>query len=306
MAWRSIMIQNPAKLSLRRGQLKLDNDEGEFTLPLEDITALILESPQISLNSSLLSKCQEHGIVVITCDDTHTPNGVLLPFLQHSRQSKIARIQLSWTDSVRNKLWKRIIQEKIKRQADCLCLCQGKAGKQKAQHLYAMSKLVESGDIKNLEARAAKYYWQELMGKEFYRSGNCIVNSALDYGYAIIRAYIARSQVAYGLIPSFGIHHNNDLNAFNLTDDIIEIFRPFVDRNVFQMAKNEELKESEQSLSLENRQKLVSIGNMNCRIEGQIHTIANACDKISAGLVNAIECKTPQVLPVPVFIKTDN
>ena len=292
------MIQNPAKLSLSKGQLKLLNDDGEFTLPIEDITALILESPQITLSSTLLSACQEHGVSVITCDTTHIPNGVLHPFQTHSRQSRVAHIQISWTDALKNRLWQRVVQSKIINQAVCL---EKAAGKSEARRLYALAAQVKSGDPKNLEAQAARDYWPRLMGNDFRRGGSDIHNAALNYGYAVLRAFVARSQVAYGLLPTFGIHHSNQLNAFNLTDDMMEVFRPFVDYMVLMMKQDGAFDDGGDQLPKEARATLANIGNVDCRIDGNTHAIANACDKVAASLVNAIEGKTPSLLILPEF-----
>ncbi len=290
------MIQNPAKLSLSKGQLRLENDDGDYTLPVEDITALILESPQITLTSALLSHCQEQGVAVLTCDRTHTPNGVLIPFQPHSRQSRVAHIQQSWSEPLRKRLWQRIVQTKISNQALCLAAA---AGEDEAKRIYALADRVQSGDPDNIEAQAARDYWPRLMGTDFRRGGNDAVNAALNYGYAVVRAFVARSQVAYGLIPAFGIHHDSELNAFNLTDDIMEVFRPFVDRDVRAMKQDNLLKPEEDSLPSAIRQKLANMGNILCRIEGQAHTLTNACDKMAAGLVAAIEGKSAALLPMP-------
>ncbi len=292
------MIQNAANLSLSKGQLRLRNDDGEFTLPIEDITALILESPQITLSSTLLGACQNKGVIVITCDETHIPNGVLLPFQPHSRQSRVAHIQISWTDSMKGRLWQRVVESKIKNQAACLEKASGNAD---AKRLYALAGQIKSGDPKNIEAQAAREYWPRLMGDDFRRSGNDITNAALNYGYAVLRAFVARSQVAYGLLPTFGIHHCNQLNAFNLTDDMMEVFRPFVDNMVWNMRQSDELNTDEHKLGASIRQSLANIGNVNCFIDGQNHTIANACDKVAASLVNAIDGKSPALLLLPEF-----
>lgn len=299
MAWRTVMIQNPAKLSLSKGQLRLENDEGEFTLPIEDITALILESPQISLSSTLLAECQDKGVAVMTCDKTHMPNGVLLPFQPHSRQSRVARIQQSWTEPLKKRLWQRIVQNKILGQATCLDMMVG--GVESAR-LKAFAARVASGDPDNSEAQAAREYWPRLFGPNFRRHGNDNINAALNYGYAVVRAFVARAQVAYGLIPAFGIHHDNELNAFNLTDDVIEVFRPFVDHMVFGLHREGEIKPEDSSLPWGVRQKLAGVGTINCRIGGQVHTLGNACDLMAAGLVAAIEGKSAALLPVPGFL----
>lgn len=296
MAWRSVMIQNPAKLSLNKGQLKLQNADGVFTLPLEDITSIILESPQIILSSALLAACQEQAITLLTCDHTHMPNGVLLPFQPHSRQSRVAHMQIAWTEAQRNRLWQRVVQTKIRNQAACLKNISQQAA---ATHLNSLASRVKTGDPKNIEAQAARAYWTHLMGKNFRRGDLDSINAALNYGYAIIRAYVARSQVSYGLFPTFGIHHNSQVNAFNLTDDMMEVFRPFVDCMVHTMKRNDLLDVSCDCLSNEIRSTLATIGAVTCKIENNTQTIANACDKLAASLVNAIEGKNPALLSLP-------
>lgn len=292
------MIQNPAKLNLKQGQLWLENDEGEFTLPLEDITALILESPQISLSSTLLAECQDKGVAILTCDKTHMPNGVLLPFQPHSRQSRVARVQQSWTEPLKKRLWQRIIQTKIINQAACL---DRTVGGTESDRLKALATRIGSGDPDNVEAQAAREYWPRLFGKDFRRHGNDTINAALNYGYAVLRAFVARSQVAYGLIPAFGIHHDNELNAFNLSDDIIEVLRPFVDHMVFTFYREGAFKLEDMSLPREIRQKLAGIGTLNCGIGGQVHMLGNTCDLMAAGLVLAIEGKNAALFPIPEF-----
>lgn len=296
------MIQNPARLNLSKGQLQLANDDGEFTLPLEDITAIILESPQISLTSSLLAECQEKSISIITCDKTHIPNGVLLPFQPHSRQSRVARLQLSWSEPLRKRLWQRVVKSKILNQAACIDMT---AGTSHSSRLRALAERVGSGDPDNTEAQAARDYWPRLFGPDFRRGDNDSANAALNYGYAVIRAFVARAQVAYGLLPTFGIHHENELNAFNLTDDLMEVFRPFVDQLAWRLRQDGQLPAEEPLLPVAARQRLATIGNVTCQLEGQTHTLANACDRMAAGLVTAIEGKSPALLPLPELMAPD-
>lgn len=296
MAWRVLLIQNPAKLTIEHKQFALKNDEGTFTLPLEDILAVILETPQATLSSSLLSACQTNGIVCITCDESHMPNGVLLPFLQHSRASQVGHIQQSWSAPLRKRLWQRIVQTKILNQAACLDMTRG------ASHSARLKKLsarVSSGDPQNIEAQAARDYWPLLFGKGFHRGQNDLVNAALNYGYAIIRALVARAQVAYGLIPAFGVHHDNDLNAFNLTDDVMEVFRPFVDRMVFSIRESDAFSLGEEKLSKEIRQQLASIGQTPCRFSNEVHTLAHVAEMLAAALVDAIREKNTTTFICP-------
>jgi len=295
------MIQNPARLSLSKGQLRLENDGGVNTLPLEDVTALILESPQITLSSALLSACQESAVALITCDATHIPNGVLLPFQPHSRQSRVAYIQQSWSEPLRKRLWQRVVQTKINNQASCLEAARGDGS---GERLYALARRVASGDPDNIEAQAARDYFPRLYGAEFNRGSQSVINAALNYGYAVVRAFVARSQIAYGLIPAFGIHHANDLNAFNLTDDLMEVFRPMVDWQVVLMLQDG-LGETARDglLTKEFRQILANIGNALCAIKGDTHTIANAADAMAASLVSAIEKKDATLLILPEFVR---
>jgi CRISPR-associated protein Cas1 len=276
----------------------LRNDEGEHSLPLEDIAVIVLESPEITLTAALLSACMDDGVAVVTCNATHIPNGVMQPFLAHSRQSKVACVQMSWSDPLRKRLWQQIVQAKITNQARCLEHCRGEGA---AQRLFALVKQVQSGDPNNIEAQAAREYWQRLFEKGFIRGSEDSVNAALNYGYAVIRAFVARSQVAYGLLPVFGIHHQSELNAFNLTDDVMEVFRPMADALVFQMQADKELSDDGR-LSISNRQKLANLGASQCLIEKQKHNLMNACDRMAAGLVSAIENKTPALLPVAEFV----
>ena len=292
------MIQNPARLSLSKGQVLLQNDDGNYTFPLEDIAAIVLESPQVSLTSSLLAKCQDGGVPLVTCDETHIPNGVLLPFLPHSRQSKVARMQIAWSEPIKKRLGQRVVQVKSSNQAKCLQMCKGD---EDAKRIFALSKQVESGDGTNVEAQAAREYWIRLFGDDFRRDGYGTINAALNYGYAVLRAFVARSQVAYGLLPTFGIHHDNELNAFNLTDDMMEVFRPLADRRVFMMDKDGQLS-ADGTLSKENRAYLVALAQELCRIDGGKQNVLNAADKMAAGLVGAIEGKSAALIPLPEFI----
>ncbi len=301
MAWRVLLIQNPAKLTIEKRQIALRNDEGLFSLPLEDILAVILETPQATLTSSLLSACQAAGVAFITCDESHMPNGLLIPFLPHSRASQVAHLQRTWGAPLRKRLWQLIVQSKIRNQAACVDMTTGR----QTARLKKFAAEVASGDPKNNEARAARDYWPLLFGNAFHRGQNDIINAALNYGYAVVRAHVARAQVAYGLIPAFGVHHDNDLNAFNLTDDVMEVFRPFVDRDVFFMRGAGAFPPNEAALSKEARQKLAAIGEKPCRYKNEIHTLAHVAELLASTLVDAIRKKDAGVFACPEFASDD-
>lgn len=226
MAWRSLLISKPARLSVKNRQLLLEQEVGQsVTLPLEDIAVLVLETPQATLTSALLSECAAHDIAVISCDATHHPNGVLLPFLPHSRTFKVMKQQLALTLPQKKRAWQNVVQQKLRNQAACL----EQFAEGRGRFLCEQAERVGSGDPENREGTGARYYFAELFGQDFTRDQEVWHNAALNYGYAIIRAAIARSLVCHGFLPAFGLHHHSQLNAFNLADDFIEPLRPVVD-----------------------------------------------------------------------------
>ena len=218
MAWQNLLISRPARLTLKNRQLRCEQDSGEVNLALEDITSIVLESPQITLTSALIAACADENIAIITCDETHTPNGLLTSFLPHSRQAGMLRVQMAWSKPFTKRLWQLIVKQKITNQAATLKLC----GKEHAR-LNKLATEVDSGDTKNCEAQAARLYFNLLFEgvshDTFRRHGDDLPNAALNYGYAVLRAAIARELVQFGFIPALGIHHCSELNAFNLADD---------------------------------------------------------------------------------------
>ncbi len=229
MAFRNIIVENPARISVRNFQLVIKTDT-EHSLPIEDISALIIESRQSTITAAALSLLGECGCCVFMCDEKHTPCAVLTPFAQHSRQLSVMQAQLSMGEVLKKRLWQSIVKAKIKNQAECLKLCGNPAA---AEGLCAMAADVRSGDAGNLEAAAAARYFPALFGKGFTRGADNGINSALNYGYAILRGCMARSITVYGFLPAFGLHHQSGVNAFNLADDMMEPFRPLIDLMVY-------------------------------------------------------------------------
>ena len=224
MGWRSLMISRPARL--RREHFSLAIEQGEtVTVPFEDIAVIVLNHRQIVLTHPVLSACADYGIGLYALGENHQPNGVFLPFLQHTRTTRMLRFQLRASKPLIKQAWATIVRRKIENQAHCLRL----AGCRGHGRLLAMQGEVRSGDTENLEGQAAAYYFPQLFGNDFFRGENGWINAALNYGYAILRGAIARGLVAHGLHPSLGIFHASEQNAFNLADDLLEPFRPLVD-----------------------------------------------------------------------------
>lgn len=231
MVWRSVMISRPARLRREHYSLAIDQEQTAF-VPFEDIAVIVLNHREITLTHPVLSACGEYGISLFATGATHHPSGVFLPFLPHSRATRWLRLQLKLPRPVAKQAWATIVRKKIANQAACLQLAH-RAG---ADRLESYEQRVRSGDSGNLEGQAAAFYFTQLFGKDFRRNQNHFINAALDYGYAVIRGTIARAVVAHGLLPSLGLFHASEQNAFNLADDIIEPFRPLVDLFVVNFA----------------------------------------------------------------------
>ncbi|MCA9233521.1 MAG: type II CRISPR-associated endonuclease Cas1, partial [Planctomycetales bacterium] len=242
--------------------------------------------------ASLISACMDAGIVIVFSDARHTPSGLALPFHRHHRQSAVAAVQLGLNLPLKKRLWQSIVATKIENQAACLEIC-GKS----AEALRAMTKLVASGDPQNVEARAAREYWS-LLFPEFIRSDEGdLRNKMLNYGYAVVRASVARALVASGLLPCIGLFHNSATNAFNLADDLVEPFRPIVDRLVFDLSEGGA--SSTNDLSLEYRQALAAVLNADTLVADEAVTTLIATEKASQSLVRAMESASPALLCLP-------
>lgn len=294
MSWRVVLIQNRARLSLKNRQFHaVLEDDREVTVPIEDMGVLILESSQILLSSALLAELQAQNVPVLTCGSDHMPNGLMNSFHRHSRQGEIASLQVAASEPFRKRCWQKIVRAKIANQGACL----DRAGV--ARHpLKEIARQVDSGDTKNREAQAAREYFPLLFGPDFLRSAESGINSALNYGYAIVRACLGRACVAYGLLPCFGLHHKSTLNAFNLVDDLLEPFRPIVDKLVYDHLKTGR---ADDSLSKEDRAVLAMLPSHQVLVGAEVQTVVNAAEICAQSLSSAIRRKDPQQLVLPEF-----
>jgi CRISPR-associated protein Cas1 len=194
-------------------------------VPIEDLGILILGGSGITCSASLLSACAENNVAVVVSDEKHLPSAFLLPLAAHDTQTQILEAQITAQLPAQKRTWQEIVKAKIGAQANTLAFI----GAQNAI-LLNMAKEVRSGDPENLEAQAARYYWPRLFGQDFRREREGVwPNALLNYGYAIVRASVARAIVGAGLHPSIGLHHHNKYNPFCLADDLMEPLRPMVD-----------------------------------------------------------------------------
>ena len=292
MAWRGLHITQPARLSLADNQIIVARNEGEVRLPIEDIAWMVIDTPQVLLSTALIGACMDAGMVVVTTDRSHTPSGLILPFHRHHRQAEIAAIQATISTPLKKRLWQSIIQAKIGNQAAALSACG-----QDAAPLIAMARLVGSGDPDNTEARAARAYWPRLFTDFVRENSSDKRNALLNYGYAIVRSAVARALVASGLLPAFGVNHASMTNAFNLADDVVEPFRPFVDRAVWELTGRGRDKTGE--TTVEERRKLASILTETSQFGRESVTLLVATEQTAESLVRAMEQNSAALLRLP-------
>lgn len=292
MAWRGLHITRPGRLSLADHQVVVAQDAGEVRVPLEDVAWIVLDTPQATLTTALLSACMSAGVAVVACDAAHTPSGMALPFHRHHRQAAVAALQTGISTPLRKRLWQAVVQAKIRNQAAALRACGGDAAP-----LLAMAARVGSGDPDNMEARAARAYWRAFFPSFVRERESDLRNAMLNYGYAVLRAGVARGLVAAGLLPAFGIGHASKSNAFNLADDIVEPFRPFVDVAVWELSG--EGRTHEGKLTLEHRQRLATLPLIDAWVGAERLTLLVAGERAGASLVRAMEFGTVPMLELP-------
>lgn len=283
MGFRNIKIDSHVKLSIKNQQLYIETDILR-QIPLEDINCIIIENQTVTVSAYLLQKMADMGITVYVCDEKHLPNAVLLPMVRHSRHFKILKYQIEAGKPLQKRLWQQIVVRKIRNQALCLAYLDLDG----SEELMKMCKEVQSGDRTHVEAKAAAFYFKSLYGLGFSRGNDHVINSALNYGYAIVRGLIARSIVCYGLEPSIGVFHHSELNNFNLADDMIEPFRPLVDLYVSQ---NYDVAEIDSDLTPERKRDIFGIINYDMDVKGEKRIISNCIDMLVASYSGALQGK---------------
>lgn len=292
VTWRSVVISRPAKLRREQFRLAIEQEQTAF-VPFEDIAVIVLNHREITLTHPVLSACGEYGISLFATGDTHHPSGVFLPFLQHSRATRWLRLQLGLPKPVAKQACASIIRQKISNQAACLRM----SGRDGADRLVSYTQRVRSGDTDNLEGQAAAFYFVQLFGKDFHRNQSRFTNAALDYGYAVLRGTIARGLVAHGLMPSIGLFHASEQNAFNLADDVIEPFRPLVDLFVRKMTP-----QPDDELHPENKVALVGLLNVDVGMPRGKMSVLSAIEHMIESLARVYGGGNVSLLELPTLI----
>jgi CRISPR-associated protein Cas1 len=287
MIKRTLFFGNPAYLKFKDEQLvialpersALPEKEQIITIPIEDIGVIVIEHPQITMTHLLINALLKNNVALITCDSRHMPSGLLLPLEGNTTQQERFRYQINASEPLRKNLWQQTVRQKILNQAIVL----NQEGR-KTENMKYWADQVKSGDTENHEGRAAAYYWGELFESslEFRRDRDGFApNNLLNYGYAILRATVARSLVASGMLPTFGIHHHNRYNAYCLADDMMEPYRPYVDQLVLRIIDNDQVPDE---LTKEHKAKLLQIPVLDVNINNRRSPLMLATQQTAASL----------------------
>ena len=262
MIKQTLIFSNPVSLSLKYNQLEITfKDTGEIiTRPIEDIGIVMIENPMVHITIPLLNALANNNVGVVFCDNKFMPNSMLMPLETNTIQQEIYRTQFEASQPTKKRIWKDIIENKIRNQSVLLDKLGLDGNLLKPYYMNVLS-----GDSDNREGAAAKVYWKQIFGEQFIRNRNgSPPNSLLNYGYTILRAAVSRALLGSGLFPAIGIFHRNRYNAFPLADDVMEPYRPFIDfavKQIYDFSPNDELNK-------ENKEFLLQLGYCN---EGDIN-----------------------------------
>lgn len=300
MIKRTLHFGSPAYLSKRDEQLvidlpnatKLNSTALNYSVPIEDIGVVVLDNQQITITHAAMSALLQNNAAIITCDTTHHPVGLFLPLDGNSVQSERFKFQIEAALPLKKQLWQQTASAKISNQAALLQKRGIETGK-----MWLWAKSVKSGDPDNFEARAAAYYWKNLFTptiNNFTRDRDGETpNNLLNYGYAILRAIVARGLVSSGLLPTLGIHHSNKYNAYCLADDIMEPYRPYVDAIVCEIIDTEE---DYTFMTTALKAQLLIIATCDIFIDGQTRPLMVGLQRTTASLANCFEGSTKKII----------
>lgn len=275
MSWRTVVVSTHSKLEYKMGYLVCRNEQVQ-KVHLSEISTLIVESTAVSFTAALVCELIKNKISVVFCDEQHNPHSQLLPMNGSHDASKKLKAQIEWDESIRADVWTEIVANKIYQQAkhlkdlDC----------EQAQLLFSYIEELQPCDASNREGHAAKVYFNALFGLSFSRNKQCFINSALDYGYAIILSAFNRTVVANGYNTQIGLFHRNEFNPFNFSCDLMEPFRIIVDRIVFSMKGD--------VFDVESKRILQNIPNMKVFITGKEYSVIDAIAIYCKSVFNAL------------------
>lgn len=284
MAFRVVLIENNAIIRYKLDNLMIKLKDKSVSIPLKDISTIVIDNHNTNLSIRVMNMLAKENVCLIICGLDHLPIGIYTSYNNHSRASKVIMQQIQLEQTLKDDYWSEIVIVKLLNQAKVLKKLGHEASIIDQIRGYALE--VTSGDSTNREAHGAKVYFNRLMGKSFSRRDDSILlNSGLNYGYTIIRSYMARLCAGYGLSSLLGLHHKSEFNQFNLVDDLMEPVRPFVDYVAYEMLHDRD------QFTLEHRQALVNIVNHKVQYKGKKQYIANALEEYVSDVCEAIKCQ---------------
>lgn len=256
MSWRTIVISSTAKLDFQMGFLVIRREDTK-KVHISEVGMLFIESTAVSITAALLCELIKHKVKVVFCDEKRNPSSELIPYYGSHDCSAKLRNQIAWSDNIKKAVWTEIISEKIRNQAGYLRLLDKNNS---ANKLEEYLKEMEFGDETNREGHAAKVYFNALFGKQFTRTEENSINAALNYGYSLILSCVNREIAYNGYLTQLGLFHDNMFNQFNLGSDLMEPFRPIIDRVVVNVMP-EKFEHDEKMIMLQTLQQIVIIDN---------------------------------------------
>lgn len=295
MGFRTLEISQAAELHIKSGQLEITTEEGTSLIPIEDINQIMVHGANIRLSTMDLSILSQNKVGIVTLDEKYLPTAIVLPFDGHARQSKLMHAQVHTSAEKYQVLWIEIIRAKIYNQAKALSIL----GLNGAENISRYADFLTKENVDRNEALAAKEYFS-CYHNGLNRRTDDPINSRLNYGYAVIRSYIARSLVCIGFHPTFGIHHDNQLNSFNLADDLIEPFRAIVDLTVHNNIS------SSIRLSKAERYEIAHVLHNACMLDGSKTSIMSAIENTVESLKRIILEKSDETLKLPLILPIES
>lgn len=294
MGFRTLEIRHPADLHVSAGQLSIEQESGKVVIPLEDLTTLVCIGANIRLSTLGMAQMARHGITVLMIDNSYKPAAILLPVESNARQALVMHQQVDLDKKCKNALWRMIIRQKIENQARALSIL-GLSG---MKDVMVFANELNGENIETIEALAAKTYFS-FFHPGLNRRNADAMNSCLNYGYGVVRNALIRAIVLSGLQPAFGLHHSNQLNAFNLADDLIEPWRPMVDLIACSVVETNVL------LTKKQRYELAHVLHNACVIEGKKMTVLSGIDSMVDSLKSAVINRTTELL-LPVVLPVES
>lgn len=298
MTYRCIRVKHANELKLKHNSLLAKIEEREVSIPLEDIAIILIEDNECSLTGKLIASLSSYYIGLIICDDKHMPSSITLPLHMHYKQLKVFNLQMDVSKPVKSQLWQQIIQVKIKNQIAALKMTTN--DQYYIERISELLKEIKSNDKTNREAIAAKYFFTGIYGTMFTRKRKSEdeINAALNYGYTIIMAAIARMLAMYGFNTILGIHHESYMNNYNLACDLMEPFRPLVDICVYENIDN-----LSYPLPSDIRQALIEVLVQKVKINNKTYLVEHAIEEMVLSYISVIESNDSTKIQLPQIVE---